>query len=179
MGNKKIGTTGRGIGPVLSGQDRPHRHPGGRETRRRNPAGRKGRAALEFKNQVLVKIYNRKALDPGEVVVDRLLGQADGFKHRIADTRLLLNKALENGETVLLEGSPGHLLDVDHGTYPVCDVVRSEPGGTGGEVGIGPTRITTVLASSRRTPPRRVGPFPTELFDRSASTCRRPVARSA
>ncbi len=74
-------------------------------------------AALEFKNQVLVKIYNRKALDPQQVV-DEVLEQADGFKHRIADTRLQLNEALARGETVLLEGSQGTLLDVDHGTYP-------------------------------------------------------------
>ena len=75
-------------------------------------------AALELKNQVLVKIYNRKALDPPRWSTT-LLEQADGFKHRITDTRLLLNAALENGETVLLEGSQGTLLDVDHGTTPM------------------------------------------------------------
>ena len=81
-------------------------------------------ASLEFKNQVLVKIYNRKALDPARSPTT-LLAQAEGFAHRIADTRLLLGQALERGETVLLEGSQGTLLDVDHGTYPY--VTSSNP----------------------------------------------------
>ena len=54
-------------------------------------------AALEFKNQVLSKIYNRRALDPQQVV-DEVLEQAEGFKHRITDTRLQLNLALERGD---------------------------------------------------------------------------------
>ena len=89
-------------------------------------------AALEFKNQVLVKIYNRKALDPAEVV-ETLLAQAEGFTHRIADSRLLLNEALERDEIVLLEGSQGTLLDVDHGTYPF--VTSSNPTAGGAAVG--------------------------------------------
>ncbi len=64
-----------------------------------------------------------------------VLAQAEGFKHRIADTRLLLNEALERGETVLLEGSQGTLLDVDHGTYPVRDVVEPDGRRRGGRLG--------------------------------------------
>ena len=89
LGSKKIGTTGRGIGPCY--QDKIARI-GIRvaDVLDEEILAQKVEAALEFKNQVLVKIYNRKALDPAEVV-DDLLEQADGFKHRIADTRLLLN----------------------------------------------------------------------------------------
>jgi adenylosuccinate synthase len=122
-------------------------------------------AALEFKNQVLVKIYNRKALDPDEVVTN-LLAQAEGFKHRIADARLLLNAALEAGETVLLEGSQGTLLDVDHGTYPYVTSSNPTAGGAAVGSGIGPTRITTVLGILKAYTTRvGSGPFPTELFD--------------
>ena len=122
-------------------------------------------AALEFKNQVLVKIYNRKALDPDEVVAN-LLQEAEGFKHRIADARLLLNTALENGETVLLEGSQGTLLDVDHGTYPFVTSSNPTAGGAAVGSGIGPTRITTVLGILKAYTTRvGSGPFPTELFD--------------
>src|SRR6202022_2732321 len=99
-------------------------------------------------------------------VVEVLLEQAEGFRHRIADTRLLLNTALEAGETVLLEGSQGTLLDVDHGTYP--DVTSSNPTAGGAAVGsgIGPTRITTVLGILKAYTTRvGSGPFPTELFD--------------
>lgn len=122
-------------------------------------------AALEFKNQVLVKIYNRKALDPDQVV-DGVLEQAEGFKHRIADARLQLNQALERGETVLLEGSQGTLLDVDHGTYPFVTSSNPTAGGASVGSGIGPTRITTVLGILKAYTTRvGSGPFPTELFD--------------
>ena len=126
-------------------------------------------AALEFKNQVLVKIYNRKALDADEVV-ETLLAQAEGFAHRIADTRLLLNTALEAGETVLLEGSQGTLLDVDHGTYPYVTSSNPTAGGAAVGSGIGPTRITTVLGILKAYTTRvGSGPFPTELFDENGA----------
>ncbi|MDF2582320.1 MAG: adenylosuccinate synthetase [Mycobacterium sp.] len=164
MGNKKIGTTGRGIGPCY--QDKVARL-GIRAADVLDPAllAQKIEAALELKNQILVKIYNRKALDADEVVAT-LLEQADGFKHRIADARLLLNEALENGETVLLEGSQGTLLDVDHGTYPFVTSSNPTAGGAAVGSGIGPTRITTVLGILKAYTTRvGSGPFPTELFD--------------
>jgi adenylosuccinate synthase len=166
MGSKKIGTTGRGIGPCY--QDKIARM-GIRAADVLDPdllAAKIG-AALEFKNQVLVKIYNRKALDADEVV-ETLLAQAEGFSHRIADTRLLLNNALEAGQTVLLEGSQGTLLDVDHGTYPYVTSSNPTAGGAAVGSGIGPTRITTVLGILKAYTTRvGSGPFPTELFDAS------------
>lgn len=164
LGNKKIGTTGRGIGPCY--QDKIARI-GIRVADVRDPdllAAKIG-AALDFKNQVLVKIYNRKALDANEIT-EALLAQADGFAHRIADTRLLLGNALQRGETVLLEGSQGTLLDVDHGTYPYVTSSNPTAGGASVGSGIGPTRITTVLGILKAYTTRvGSGPFPTELFD--------------
>jgi adenylosuccinate synthase len=114
---------------------------------------------------VLVKIYNRKALDADEVL-HSLLEQAEGFRHRIADTRLLLNEALAGAQTVLLEGSQGTLLDVDHGTYPYVTSSNPTAGGAAVGSGIGPTRITTVLGILKAYTTRvGSGPFPTELFD--------------
>src|SRR5258705_342006 len=106
-------------------------------------------------------------LTPGVTnVVDNLLTQAEVFKHRIADTRYLLNDALEKGETVLLEGSQGTLLDVDHGTYPFVTSSNPTAGGAAVGSGIGPTRITTVLGILKAYTTRvGSGPFPTELFD--------------
>ena len=164
LGNKKIGTTGRGIGPCY--QDKIARI-GIRVADVLDPdlLAVKIAAALEFKNQVLVKIYNRKALDPDEVLTT-LLEQAEGFKHRIADTRLLLGEALAEGQTVLLEGSQGTLLDVDHGTYPFVTSSNPTSGGAAVGSGIGPTRITTVLGILKAYTTRvGSGPFPTELFD--------------
>src|SRR6188768_172871 len=163
-GSKKIGTTGRGIGPCY--QDKIARI-GIRVADVLNPTllAEKIEGALEFKNQVLVKIYNRKALDPAEVL-ENLLAEAEGFKHRIADARYLLNTALEKGETVLLEGSQGTLLDVDHGTYPFVTSSNPTAGGAAVGSGIGPTRITTVLGICKAYTTRvGSGPFPTELFD--------------
>ncbi|MGX7732468.1 adenylosuccinate synthase [Rhodococcus sp. 2H158] len=164
LGAKKIGTTGRGIGPCY--QDKIARV-GVRvaDVLDEKILTHKVEAALEFKNQVLSKIYNRKALDPQQVV-DEVLGQAEGFKHRIADTRLRLNQALEAGETVLLEGSQGTLLDVDHGTYPYVTSSNPTAGGASVGSGIGPNRIGTVLGILKAYTTRvGSGPFPTELFD--------------
>ncbi|MGW0177485.1 adenylosuccinate synthase [Rhodococcus sp. NPDC003322] len=164
LGARKIGTTGRGIGPCY--QDKIARV-GVRaaDVLDEKILTQKVEAALEFKNQVLAKIYNRKALDPQQVV-EEVLTQAEGFKHRITDTRLELNRALERGETVLLEGSQGTLLDVDHGTYPYVTSSNPTSGGAAVGSGIGPTRITTVLGILKAYTTRvGSGPFPTELFD--------------
>ncbi|MRH91895.1 adenylosuccinate synthase [Nocardia sp. SYP-A9097] len=166
LGNKKIGTTGRGIGPCY--QDKVARV-GVRvaDVLDEKILTQKVEAALEFKNQVLVKIYNRRALDPQQVV-DEVLEQAEGFKHRISDTRLLLNQALEREEIVLLEGSQGTLLDVDHGTYPYVTSSNPTSGGAAVGSGIGPTKIETVLGILKAYTTRvGSGPFPTELFDES------------
>ncbi|WP_227997448.1 adenylosuccinate synthase [Nocardia australiensis] len=164
LGNRKIGTTGRGIGPCY--QDKVARV-GVRvaDVLDEKILTQKVEAALEFKNQVLVKIYNRRALEPQQVV-DEILAQAETFKHRIADTRLQLNLALERGEIVLLEGSQGTLLDVDHGTYPFVTSSNPTSGGAAVGAGVGPNKIDTVLGILKCYTTRvGSGPFPTELFD--------------
>ncbi|MPY80139.1 MAG: adenylosuccinate synthase [Actinophytocola sp.] len=164
LGSRKIGTTGRGIGPCY--MDKVARV-GVRvqDLLDEKIFRQKVEAALEYKNQVLVKVYNRKALDP-EQVADEVLATGEKFAHRIADTRLELNKALERGETVLLEGSQGTLLDVDHGTYPFVTSSNPTSGGASAGSGIGPGRITTVLGILKAYTTRvGSGPFPTELHD--------------
>ena len=164
LGKSKIGTTGRGIGPCY--QDKFARV-GVRvqDVLDEKILRQKVEASLDFKNQVLVKVYNRKALDP-DAVVDEVLARCERFGHRIADTRLLLNQALDRGETVLLEGSQGTLLDVDHGTYPFVTSSNPTAGGAGAGSGIGPTRITTVIGILKAYTTRvGSGPFPTELHD--------------
>ncbi|OOK68741.1 adenylosuccinate synthetase [Mycobacterium kansasii] len=177
MGSKKIGTTGRGIGPCY--QDKVARM-GIRVADVLNPEqlAHKVQAALEFKNQVLVKIYNRKALEPAQVV-ESLLEQADGFRHRIADTRLLLNNALDAGETVLLEGSQGTLLDVDHGTYPYVTSSNPTAGGRPWAPASGPPEYARCWASSRPIPLGWVrARSPPSCSTRTANTCPRPAVNS-
>ncbi|ANZ37289.1 adenylosuccinate synthase [Lentzea guizhouensis] len=164
LGKAKIGTTGRGIGPAY--QDKLARV-GVRvqDLLDEKILRQKVEAALDFKNQVLVKVYNRKALDP-EQVVDQVLEHGQHFVHRIADTRLLLNQALDRGEIVVLEGSQGTLLDVDHGTYPFVTSSNPTSGGATVGSGVGPTRISTVIGILKAYTTRvGSGPFPTELND--------------
>ena len=164
LGKSKIGTTGRGIGPAY--QDKVARV-GVRvqDLLDEKILRQKVEVALEFKNQVLVKVYNRRALD-AEQVVDTVLDQGAHFAHRIADTRLVLDQALRRGETVLLEGSQGTLLDVDHGTYPFVTSSSPTAGGACAGAGIGPTKITAAVGILKAYTTRvGSGPFPTELHD--------------
>jgi len=164
LGKAKIGTTGRGIGPAY--QDKVSRI-GVRvaDVLDEKILHQKVEAALELKNQILIKVYNRRALEVDEVV-DSVLEHGRRFADRIADTRLLLNEALERGETILLEGSQGTLLDVDHGTYPYVTSSNPTAGGAAVGSGIGPTRITRVIGILKAYTTRvGSGPFPTELHD--------------
>jgi len=164
LGKAKIGTTGRGIGPAY--QDKVARL-GVRVQDLLDPSilAQKVEAALDIKNQILVKIYNRKGLDAARIV-DAVLEQAEGFKHRISDTRLELGEAVRRGDNILLEGSQGTLLDVDHGTYPYVTSSNPTAGGAAVGSGLGPTSITSVLGILKAYTTRvGSGPFPTELED--------------
>ena len=130
-------------------------------------------AVLREKNQVLVKVYNRRAIDLDEVV-EEYAGYAEALKARIVDTRLLLGRALDAGEWVLLEGSQGTLLDVDHGTYPFVTSSNPTAGGAAVGSGIGPTRISRVVGILKAYTTRvGSGPFPTELFDANGEYLRK------
>ncbi len=172
LGKKQIGTTGRGIGPAY--QDKVARV-GVRvqDLLDEKILRQKVEAALEFKNQLLVKVYNRRALDPDEVV-NTVLEQSERFAGRIADTKLLVNQAINRGETVLLEGSQGTLLDVDHGTYPFVTSSNPTSGGACAGSGIGPTKITAVIGILKSYTTRvGAGPFPTELTDDAGENLRK------
>ena len=114
LGKSKIGTTGRGIGPAYA--DKINRI-GIRVQDLFDPSilRQKIEAALHDKNQILIKVFNRKGITIDEVL-DEYLGYAQILKPYVVDTALLLDQALKAGKNVLLEGSQGTLLDVDHGT---------------------------------------------------------------
>jgi adenylosuccinate synthase len=164
LGKAKIGTTGRGIGPCY--QDKIARvGVRAQDLLDEKILRQKVEAALATKNQILVKVYNRRALDPDEIA-DGVLAQGERFCHRIADTPRLLGEALERGERVLLEGSQGTLLDVDHGTYPFVTSSNPTSGGACAGSGIGPGRIAAVVGILKAYTTRvGSGPFPTELAD--------------
>ena len=164
LGKSKLGTTGRGIGPTYS--DKIARI-GIRvqDLFDESILRQKVEGALVNKNQVLVKVYNRRELQV-DVIADQLLEYAEVLRPYVADTSLLLNKALEAGKVVLLEGGQGTLLDVDHGTYPFVTSSNPTAGGACTGSGIGPTRITRVIGILKAYTTRvGSGPFPTELLD--------------
>jgi adenylosuccinate synthase len=128
--------------------------------------------ALEQKNHLLVKVYNRRAISVDEVV-DELLGHADRLRPMVADTALMLHRALDDGRTVLLEGGQATLLDVDHGTYPFVTSSNATSGGACTGSGIAPNRVDRVLAVAKAYVTRvGEGPFPTELLDETGEQLR-------
>ena len=164
LGDAKIGTTGRGIGPAYA--DKMSRlGVRAQDLFDEKILRQKVEGALELKNQLLVKAYNRKALSV-DAVVDDLLVHADRLRPMVADTSLMLTKALDAGKVVLLEGGQATMLDVDHGTYPFVTSSNPTAGGACTGSGIPPTRIDRVVAIVKAYTTRvGSGPFPTELLD--------------
>jgi adenylosuccinate synthase len=172
LGKSKIGTTGRGIGPAYA--DKINRI-GIRvqDLFDQSILKQKIEAALHDKNQILVKVFNRKGTTVDEVISE-YLGYAETIKPYVTDTSLLLDQALQQGKVVLLEGSQGTLLDVDHGTYPFVTSSNPTAGGASTGSGIGPTKITRVIGILKAYTTRvGSGPFPTELFDEDGETLRK------
>ena len=171
LGNSKIGTTGRGIGPAYA--DKINRM-GIRVQDLFDPSilRQKIEGALRDKNQVLIKVFNRKGIEV-EDVLNEYLGYAEILAPYVCDTALLLDKALKANKNVLLEGSQGTLLDVDHGTYPFVTSSNPTAGGASTGSGIGPTKITRVIGLVKAYTTRvGSGPFPTELFDEDGEKLR-------
>jgi adenylosuccinate synthase len=175
LGKRKLGTTGRGIGPTYA--DKMNRV--GIRVQDLFDEGilrQKVEAALAFKNQVLAKIYNTRAVGPDRVV-EELLARAERLRPMVADTSLLLERALDAGETVLLEAGQATLLDVDHGTYPFVTSSSATAGGACTGSGIPPTRISRVIAVLKAYSTRvGEGPFPSELRDDDGETLRKTGA---
>jgi adenylosuccinate synthase len=164
LGSNKVGTTGRGIGPAYA--DKVARV-GIRvaDLFDEKILRDKVEASLDVKNQLLAKVYNRRAVEV-EAVVEELIAYVERLRPMVADTSLLLNGALDRGETVLFEGAQATMLDVDHGTYPFVTSSSPVAGGVCTGAGIGPTRIDRVIGVIKAYTTRvGSGPFPTELFD--------------
>ena len=164
LGNAKLGTTGRGIGPTYA--DKINRI-GIRvaDLFDEELLRQKVEASLEVKNQLLAKVYNRRSLSI-DAVVEELLSYVERLRPMVADTSLLINRALDDGKTVLFEGAQATMLDVDHGTYPFVTSSNPIAGGVCTGAGVGPTRIDRVIGVIKAYTTRvGSGPFPTELFD--------------
>lgn len=171
LGNRRIGTTGRGIGPAYS--DKINRL-GIRvqDLFDDKILRQKVEAALEQKNHLLVKVYNRRAIE-AEEVIEALLEHAERVRPMVADTSRVLNEALDGGQVVLFEGAQAHHLDVDHGTYPYVTSSNPIAAGACTGSGVGPMRIDRVIGIAKAYTTRvGEGPFPTELLDEAGEKLR-------
>ncbi len=162
LGKLQIGTTRRGIGPTYA--DKAYRL-GIRLQDLFDPKilRQKIEVALAEKNVWLERVYG---VDPIELeeLAGRYEGHAQRLRPYLADTSLLVDRALRDGKHVLLEGAHGTLLDIDHGTYPFVTSSPTVAGGATTGIGIGPTRIDAVIGVTKAYVTRvGAGPFPTEI----------------
>jgi adenylosuccinate synthase len=163
-GSRRIGTTGRGIGPSYA--DKMARI-GIRMGDLLNPTlfRRKLEENLTEINCFLERLYQVAGFQP-EKVYQQYMSYAERLKDYIADTTVLLNRAIDEGKTVLFEGAQGTHLDVDFGTYPYVTSSSASAGGACTGTGVGPTKIDAVMGVAKAYTTRvGSGPFPTELTD--------------
>ena len=162
LGKLKIGTTKRGIGPTYA--DKAFRL-GIRVQDLFDPKilRQKLEVALGEKNVWLERVYGAPPLELEELA-ERYEQHAQRLRPYIADTSLLVDRALRDRKRVLLEGAHATLLDLDHGTYPFVTSSSTVAGGAATGIGIGPTRIDSVIGVAKAYVTRvGEGPFPTEI----------------
>lgn len=171
LGQNKIGTTGRGIGPAYA--DKMYRlgiRAG--DLVQDETLLRRLRVVLNEKNRLLTKLYETRPIELHKTYL-KFLEYGRSLSHHISDTHGIVHQALERDLPILLEGAQGALLDIDHGTYPY---VTSSPPGTAGACqgsGIPPSRIDRVLGIFKAYTTRvGEGPFPTEVDGEVADVLR-------
>jgi adenylosuccinate synthase len=169
--SKKIGTTGRGIGPSYT--DKISRQ-GIRAVDLLRPDlfREKLHANLSAFNYLLVNLYQAAPLEE-EAIFTEYMDYAKKLEKYIADASLLINQEISAGKNILLEGAQGTLLDIDHGTYPFVTSSNTISGGACTGLGIPPTKIDRILGIVKAYTTRvGEGPFPTELTGKLGETVR-------
>ncbi|WP_413318192.1 adenylosuccinate synthase [Agrococcus sp. 1P02AA] len=164
LGKRSIGTTGRGIGPTYA--DKINRV-GIRvqDLFDESILRQKIDGALDVKNHMLSKVYNRRAVTCEEIF-DDLVSYVDRLRPMVADTGLELSQAMDAGKTVVFEAGQATMLDIDHGTYPFVTSSTATAAGAALGSGVAPGRLDRVIGIVKAYTTRvGAGPFPTELFD--------------
>ena len=171
-GRVKIGTTSRGIGPTY--EDKMARSGLRVQDLLDKTLLRKHiENACREKNTIAHALFNSEPLDPDKMYADyaEIANRVAPF---VADTALLLNRAIANGESVMFEGAQGTMLDIDHGTYPFVTSSSATSGGAATGTGVPPTSISTVVGVTKAYCTRvGGGPFPTELNDDTGDALRK------
>ncbi|SMC26842.1 Adenylosuccinate synthetase [Clostridium acidisoli DSM 12555] len=163
-GKNDIGTTGKGIGPCYT--DKAERS-GIRvcDLMHKEVFKEKLKENLDYKNEILTKIYGLDSLDFNSIY-EEYLGYAEKMKQFVTDASVRVYDEIKNNKNVLFEGAQGNLLDIDYGTYPFVTSSNTIAGGVCIGAGIGPTMINSVVGIAKAYTTRvGKGPFPTELLD--------------
>jgi adenylosuccinate synthase len=163
-GDKKIGTTGRGIGPCY--EDKATRR-GIRFVELIDPDvfRKQVNTILEEKNFYLKHYLSAETLDP-ESIIDQYEDYAERLAPHVVNISIVMNQAINAGKQILFEGAQGTHLDIDHGTYPYVTSSNTVSGNACCGAGIGPKEITGVIGIVKAYTTRvGKGPFPAELFD--------------
>ncbi|QOR47986.1 adenylosuccinate synthase [Trueperella pecoris] len=164
LGKRKIGTTGRGIGPTYA--DKMNRI-GIRVQDLFDPSilRQKVEGALHQKNNQLASLHSEETFDV-DVVTNELLSYAERVRPMLFNSSAELNKALDRGQTVVFEAGQAVMLDIDHGTYPYVTSSSTTAAGACTGSGVGPLRLDRVVGVAKAYITRvGEGPFPTELLD--------------
>ncbi len=164
LGKRSIGTTGRGIGPAYA--DKINRV-GIRvqDLFDESILRQKIEGALDVKNHMLTKVYNRRSVTVDEVF-DDLTSYVERLRPMVGDTGLELSQAMDAGKTVVFEAGQATMLDIDHGTYPFVTSSTATAAGAAAGSGVAPARLDRVIGIVKAYTTRvGAGPFPTELFD--------------
>jgi len=174
-GNKKIGTTGRGIGPCY--EDKATR----RGIRFADLIDfevfkEKVNTVIEEKNFYLKHYLSADTLDPNDII-DSYKGFSERLAPHVANISIVIDRAIKSGKQVLFEGAQGTHLDIDHGTYPYVTSSNTVSGNACCGSGIGPKEITGVIGIVKAYTTRvGMGPFPTELFDETGDSIQKKGA---
>ena len=161
LGENKIGTTKKGIGPCYS--DKIQRS-GIRvqDLLDDDVFVQKVNKNLEEKNQILTKIYGRDPIDPNEII-NEFKSYKDIVTNHVKDTSLMISNAIKSNKNILFEGAQGTLLDIDHGTYPFVTSSNTSSGNAAIGSGVGPLNLNRIVGVTKAYISRvGSGPFITE-----------------
>ncbi len=172
LGDKKIGTTGRGIGPAY--EDKVARralHVS--DLLRPETFAKKVKSNCKLINFLLTNYYNSEPIDADEMI-ESTLALAPRIVTKICDVSRTLNTLMQEGKQFLFEGAQGTMLDVDHGTYPFVTSSNTVAGSACAGAGVGPQKLNYILGITKAYCTRvGSGPFPTELFDEVGADLRK------
>ena len=171
-GRDSLGTTGTGVGPAYVDKASRTGIRAGDLLYLEDELLPRLKRVVEDKSRILTKLYDQPPLSLQEIL-DQCARWREGLKDMLRPTSFLMQQAIERGETIIMEGAQGTLLDLDHGTYPYVTSSSASVGGAAAGLGIHPRSISGVIGVFKAYCTRvGSGPFPTEMLDERADELR-------